>query len=238
MTIQATVTNTGDGVLGRGGYRFDPGESTDIKISATQFAEVFNHPDLEVTVTGADNPAEIRDAEDAGIKVEIAATDAAVRLAEERGVNLFGLTGSGSGGKIVVDDVRRASGDERRTIRDYIPPEGDYYATTLDSPNAQRRAEDETRKEFEERQVLGASSQESPPTGEAAIGEPSQPSQASEAIGTEGQWREDAPRKDRNEAGVEESPSAAASRESGNKSQPAPKDQSQPGQSTPKKTSQ
>jgi pyruvate/2-oxoglutarate dehydrogenase complex dihydrolipoamide acyltransferase (E2) component len=42
--------------------------------------------------------------------VEVEATDAARRIAEELGVNLSGIEGSGAGGRVVVSDVRKAAG--------------------------------------------------------------------------------------------------------------------------------
>ena len=41
---------------------------------------------------------------------EVEATDAARRIAEELGVNLSGIEGSGAGGRVVVSDVRKAAG--------------------------------------------------------------------------------------------------------------------------------
>ena len=38
---------------------------------------------------------------------EIDATDAAIKLAKENGINLAGVTGSGAGGRILKSDIER-----------------------------------------------------------------------------------------------------------------------------------
>lgn len=202
MTIYATVTNSGGGVTGRGGYRFDPGKTVDIEISASQFPEVYNHKDLNVTVTGADNPSEIKAVEAAGIDINLAVTDAARRLAEERGVDVFGLSGSGKSGRITVDDVRQASAQGADlNARDYIPQQGTHRATTLDDPGTQRTAQEDTREQWRASQVLGETEE-----AQAAIGEPSLPSQSGEAVGDKGEWSADAPRQDEAEQGKSDAP--------------------------------
>lgn len=65
------------------------------------------------------------------------ATDAAKQKAEEKGVDLSGLEGSGSGGKVTVEDVEKA---EEKFLAFANPELGSYSATTYpdNNPSAPR----------------------------------------------------------------------------------------------------
>lgn len=103
MALTVHVENTSERVLGRMRFRFNPGENGPFEVDADDLHLIEGHPDLTVSVVDADSIVEVRAS---GIEeVEYNATDSAIKLAEENGVDIFRLTGSGSGGKVVNQDV-------------------------------------------------------------------------------------------------------------------------------------
>lgn len=155
MTVRADVSNTSDVVIGRAGYRFDPGQTREgCEFSASQLPEVYQHPDLTVSVVSADSPGELPDDPEVwGIEIGIKANKAAQDLADEHGVNLFGVEGTGSGGQILKSDVEEAAieaGSTGSAGRDFIPDEGSFEATTFDSPEDQAVANERARASLED----------------------------------------------------------------------------------------
>lgn len=107
MALQIKVTNTSSGVIGRAGYRFDPGESKLIEVAVARANEVLDAKNLDCEITGADAITEVPK----GYSINVNASDAAQRKARELGVDVLEVRGTGKDGAIKVEDVEKAAGD-------------------------------------------------------------------------------------------------------------------------------
>lgn len=180
--IKAEVTNTGAGLIGRVGYSFEPGESKTVEVDPSQFPELYQHPSLSVVVTHYDSPTEVpENASDHGVEVKINATDAALRRANEGGLDISQVQGTGQGGRVKESDVDQAlsetgARDPHVFARDFIP-EG--KVSTLDSEEAQREARLAAQRNLRETALTGRPESEGEPRAE---GEASEPSQASATV--------------------------------------------------------
>ena len=157
MALFIEVTNSSDGIRGRAGYRFDPGQTKTVKVAASRANELLDAKDLDTTIVGADSFAEIPK----GHSVQANATQAAQRFAEEKGVDLFSVQGTGKGGQVTKDDVENfasRAGSAAKTDRDHYldlhkAGGGSAHVTTLDPLDAQLAAQHEALEELLRREA-------------------------------------------------------------------------------------
>lgn len=107
MAIKIEVTNSGEVDLGRDNKLFPAGETVPHTASGAEgLAEISDHPDLDVVIreVGADDqlPPSFK------VVKEYDITDSARELAEEHDLDLEGVHGTGSQGRITKQDVEAA----------------------------------------------------------------------------------------------------------------------------------
>lgn len=139
--------------MGRGGYRFDPNKTKTVMVAASRANELLDTPLLDTKVVSADSFAELPP----GVEIDINATDAAKRTAQERGVDLMAVEGSGKGGQITKEDVihfATAGGELNKTDRDHYlelhkAGGGSATVTTLDPVEMQAMAQHQALEELQ-----------------------------------------------------------------------------------------
>lgn len=179
MALYVEVTNTLSGVVGRAGYRFDPGETKTVKVAASRANEVLDAPFLTTKVVSADSFSEIPP----GIEVDVNATDAAKKSAKDKGVDILAVQGTGKSGQVTKDDVEEfatAAGSAIKEDRDHYldlhkAGGGSANVTTLDPLDAQLAAQHEA---LEELQRAEAALRAGQPGSKDVEGAPSQTADA------------------------------------------------------------
>ena len=150
--LKVEVTNTLGRTIGRADHSFegDAEYPQTVEVDAGRLGEILDCPHLDATVVGADDMGEVPP----GVPVSFEATVDALALARAAGVDLFALAagslGSGEDGKIYVKDVREAAGADvggAASLARTIEPEIGYASTT-DSPEEQRKAEERAMREM------------------------------------------------------------------------------------------
>jgi pyruvate/2-oxoglutarate dehydrogenase complex dihydrolipoamide acyltransferase (E2) component len=147
LALYIEVTNSQAGVVGRAGYRFDPGETKTVMVAASRANELLDTNLLDTKIVSADNPQEVPE----GHSVDVNATDAAKRTARQNGVDIAAVQGSGQGGSVTKDDVERfvsEGGELVKSDRDHYMDlhragGGTSAATTLDPKEELIRAQHE-----------------------------------------------------------------------------------------------
>jgi pyruvate/2-oxoglutarate dehydrogenase complex dihydrolipoamide acyltransferase (E2) component len=154
MALTLDVTNTHSGAVSRAGYLFEAGETLEgIEVDVSRLHELTDAPTLDVTIVAADSSTEIPE----GVNVKPRASDAALKAAEDQGVDIWAVDGSGKDGQVTKDDVARYAADpanKAQTLEDHYLElhrlgGGTSEVTSLSDPDEQRAAMEKSIQELE-----------------------------------------------------------------------------------------